>query len=389
MTSVLQFPEGITADCFMQQFWQRKPLLLRDAFPGFRSPISPEELAGLACEAGVEARLVLERGIRPWEVRHGPFEERDFAALPETHWTLLVQDVDKLVPEVADLLEAFAFIPEWRLDDIMISYAEDQGSVGPHMDEYDVFLIQAQGRRRWRIDPSSREDAPCLDGADLCILERFDAREQWVLGPGDALYLPPGVPHWGIAEGPCMTWSVGMRAPDWRELATAWYDRLIVERLPKGRYRDPQPPPAHHRGEIPAAVMGRLHRHMENTLCGVDDDTFGAWLGAYLTEPKENLEPIPRDSALSPTTFLRALEQQGRMHRGPSRLLFIRSESGEVLLFAAGETFRLAAEHLGLAELITARRALTLEQLRPWLANRRCLDLLCTLYNQGHYELAR
>jgi 50S ribosomal protein L16 3-hydroxylase len=125
MTSVLQFPDGLTTDCFMQEFWQRKPLLLPGAFPGFRSPISPEELAGLACEAGVEARLVLERGVRPWEVRHGPFEEGDFAALPETHWTLLVQDVDKLVPEVADLLDAFAFVPEWRLDDIMISYAED------------------------------------------------------------------------------------------------------------------------------------------------------------------------------------------------------------------------------------------------------------------------
>lgn len=388
MTSVLQFPDGLTTDCFMQEFWQRKPLLLPGAFPGFRSPISPEELAGLACEAGVEARLVLERGVRPWEVRHGPFEEGDFAALPETHWTLLVQDVDKLVPEVADLLDAFAFVPEWRLDDIMISYAEDQGSVGPHTDEYDVFLIQAQGRRRWRIDPGSVGDAPCVPGLDLRILERFDAREQWVLEPGDALYLPPGVPHWGIAEGPCMTWSVGMRAPDWRELATAWYDRLIAERLPPGRYRDPAPPPHHHRGEIPARILGQLRQHIDNALRGVDDDAFGAWLGAYLTEPKENLEPMPRDNGLSPIAFRRALEQQGRMHRGASRFLFTQSRSGEVLLFAAGETFQLPAEYLRLAELITGGRTLCLAQLGPWLDDSRCLDLLCTLYNQGHYELA-
>lgn len=387
MTQELRFPDGLAPESFLREVWQRHPLLLRGALPGFRSPLSPEELAGLACESGVESRLVLERGAHPWEVRHGPFDEADFATLPATHWTLLVQDVDKLVPEVAALLGAFAFIPEWRLDDIMVSYAEDQGSVGPHTDEYDVFLVQAQGRRRWRIDPSPARDAPCLPGLDLRILELFEPREQWLLEPGDVLYLPPGVPHWGIAEGPCMTWSVGMRAPDWRELATTWYDRLIAERLPPGRYRDPEPGLQRHRGEIPASVVSEVRRYIENALAGVDDGAFAAWLGAYLTEPKENLEPRPRDSALAPPAFARTLEHCAWIQREASRLLYTETRSGELLLFAAGETYRLPAGYLGLADLITGRRRLSLGELQPWLGDPIALDLLCTLYNQGHYEL--
>ena len=386
MTPVLQFPDGLTPERFLGEFWQRKPLLLRSALPGFRSPLSAEELAGLACEPGVEARLVLEWGSCPWEVRHGPLEESDFARLPETHWTLLVQDVDKLVPQVASLLDAFGFIPDWRLDDIMVSYAEDQGSVGPHTDEYDVFLVQAGGRRRWRIDPES-SNVPYLPGLDLRILESFVPREQWVLDPGDVLYLPPGVPHWGIAEGPCMTWSVGMRAPDWRELATAWYDRLVSERLTRGRYQDRDPRPPRHRGELPARVAREARHHIETALSGADDDVFAAWLGAYLTEPKENLEPVPRENPLISDAFRQAVEHQGWLQRGPSRLLFTQASSGEVLLFAAGETHRLPAEWLGLVVLITERRTLAMEQLRPWLDDPGCLDLLTTLYNQGHYEL--
>lgn len=346
-----------------------------------------QERAGLACEPGVESRLVLERGAHPWEVRHGPFDESDFGGLPETHWTLLVQDVDKLVPRVADLLDAFAFIPEWRFDDIMISYAADQGSVGPHTDEYDVFLVQAQGHRRWRIDPRRVSNAPCIHGLDLPILERFEAREQWVLGPGDVLYLPPGVAHWGIAEGPCMTWSVGVRAPDWRELAGAWCDWLIAERLPPGRYRDSSPPVPRHPGEIPARLLGEVREHIEGALTGADDASFAAWLGAYLTEPKENLEPERPDEALEPLTFRRALERAGTIRRGPSRLLFTQTRGGELLLFAAGQIYPLRANELGLAERLTGRRALSLSDLRPWLDDPQCLALLCTLYNDGHYEL--
>lgn len=184
-----------------------------------------------------------------------------------------------------------------------------------------------------------------------------------------------------------MTWSVGMRAPDWRELAAAWYDSFIAEHLPRARYRDPDLKPPRHRGEIPVTIVGQVRQTVEAALSGADDATFAAWFGAYLTEPKENLEPEPPDDALEPPAFRRALERAGKIQRGPSRLLFTQTQGGEVLLFAAGDTYRLRTELLGVADLITGRRTLTLEQLRPWLDDPDCLDLLCSLYNQGHYEL--
>lgn len=383
----LAFPQGMDARRFLSEHWQRRPLLMPDALPGFRPALGADELAGLACEPEVESRLVLERGDRPWEVRHGPFAESDFAALPESHWTLLVQDVDKHVPQVADLLDAFGFLPLWRLDDIMISFATDQGSVGPHTDEYDVFLVQAQGRRRWRIDPHPDPGAACIPGLDLRILESFNPREQWLLGPGDVLYLPPGVPHWGIAEGPCMTWSVGLRAPQWRELASAWCDRAVATRVPQGRYRDPDLEPPRYRGEIPTAVLSEVRERIELALLGADDAELAAWLGDFATEPKEHLEAIPRDDPLAPEALRRALEAAGRLERGPSRLLFARPGGDHLLVFAGGETHRLPARYLDFAVLLTQARTLGGERLLSWLAEPDCLLLLCTLYNRGHYEL--
>jgi 50S ribosomal protein L16 3-hydroxylase len=388
MTQRLRFPDGLDPASFLRDYWQRRPLLMRDALPGFRSAISPDELAGLACEDEVESRLVLERGERPWEVRHGPFDDATFAALPETHWTLLVQDVDKHVPQVAELLDAFDFLPQWRLDDIMISWAEDQGSVGPHTDEYDVFLIQAQGRRRWRIDPQPQPDAPFVEGLELRILERFEAADQWLLEPGDVLYLPPSVPHWGIAEGPCMTWSVGLRSPDWRELATAWCDRAIALRLPRARWRDLDPSPPRHRGEIPTEVIAEVRRRIESALTGADRESFAAWFGAFTSEPKEHLEPIPRDEPLTPKAFRAAFERQGALERGASKVLFARPGGSDLLLFAAGEVYRLDTDCVDLAVLLTDRRRLDLTAAAPWLARPACLELLSTLYNRGHYELA-
>jgi len=196
----MQLLGGLTPERFLAEYWQKRPLLVRQAIPGFKSPLSADELAGLACEPEVESRLILEKGgSRPWQLEHGPFEEERFATLPESHWTLLVQRVNHWVPAVADLLDHFAFLPSWRLDDIMISYAADQGSVGPHTDQYDVFLLQGAGRRRWQIDASVTDESPLLDHPDLRILAQFHATDEWVLEPGDLLYLPPGLAHYGVA----------------------------------------------------------------------------------------------------------------------------------------------------------------------------------------------
>lgn len=204
----------MSVDHFLSEYWQKKPLFIKGALPDFKSPITPDELAGLAVEPDVESRVVLENGPEQWELRHGPFEDDTFHALPRERWTLLVQGVDTWVPEVAALVDHFRFIPNWRIDDVMISYAADKGGVGPHYDTYDVFLLQGLGRRRWEIGDMCDDATPRLEHPSLRILREFTARDGWDCEPGDLLYLPPRLAHLGVALGnDCMTYSVGFRAP--------------------------------------------------------------------------------------------------------------------------------------------------------------------------------
>lgn len=185
--------QGFDSEEFVSQYWQKKPCVLRQVLVGFESPVSPEELAGLACEEDVHCRLVIEQdGSSPWQLRYGPFEDKDFLELPATHYSLLVSECEKWLPELGELLDQFDFIPDWRIDDLMLSYAPQHGSVGPHVDEYDVFLLQALGSRRWQYTESRVEDPQLIPNLDLAILRDFDPDQDIVLNPGDMLYLPPG-----------------------------------------------------------------------------------------------------------------------------------------------------------------------------------------------------
>ncbi|WP_187300613.1 cupin domain-containing protein, partial [Mizugakiibacter sediminis] len=206
-------PLGMPPARFLREYWQKRPLLIRGAFPDFAPPLTPDDLAGLACEELALSRLVLrDRRRDRWTLRNGPFDEAAFAALPRSDWTLLVQDVDKWDADVAALLRHFRFLPTWRVDDVMVSYAADGGGVGAHVDQYDVFLLQGLGRRRWSISADPRAPKDFRDDVELKQLRTFAPTHAWLLEPGDMLYLPPGVPHDGVAVGPCMTLSVGMRA---------------------------------------------------------------------------------------------------------------------------------------------------------------------------------
>jgi 50S ribosomal protein L16 3-hydroxylase len=206
--------EGFDSAEFVSQYWQKKPCVIRNAFPGFESLVSPEELAGLACEEDVHCRLVIENTeAGPWQVSYGPFEDQDFLDLPETHYSLLVSECEKWLPELTDLLDQFRFIPDWRIDDLMISYAPENGSVGPHVDAYDVFLLQAMGSRRWQFCDSPCERPELIAGLELAILKQFEPDQELILNPGDMLYLPPGFAHHGVALDRCMTYSIGFRAP--------------------------------------------------------------------------------------------------------------------------------------------------------------------------------
>lgn len=329
---------GLTARAFLRDYWQQKPLLVRQAIPGFESPLSPEELAGLACEEGVISRLVRERGeTGSWALRTGPFDEDDFTTLPESHWTLLVSDMEKHLPELRAYLEPFRFIPDWRMDDLMVSYAAPEGSVGPHVDEYDVFLLQAQGRRRWQIARQAVSGDDFLPGVELRILRDFQPDQEWILEPGDMLYLPPRIPHHGVAVGPCMTWSVGFRAPAWRDLMATWVDQRYEALAPQDRYADPGLEPQDNPGELSAAALARLIAGLRRAMA-VDDAELARWLGTVLTEPKAELlehmqlpETLTRDEALGLLQDGVSLERHGA-----ARLAWM-SDDGGLRLFVNGQ----------------------------------------------------
>jgi 50S ribosomal protein L16 3-hydroxylase len=281
-------PLGMPAARFLRDYWQKKPLLIRNAFPDFESPIQPEDLAGLACEEGTLSRIVAhDRSRDAWLLRHGPFDEAMFPDMPHHDWTLLVQDVDKWDSDIAALLAAFDFLPRWRIDDVMVSFAAPGGSVGAHVDQYDVFLLQALGHRRWQIDASLTLTgvAPPTEfrnDVELKLLRTFNPTHEWLLRPGDMLYLPPGVPHHGVAEDACLTFSVGMRAPSAAELLGDFVDTLAADADEGLRYRDPDLAPAADPAQIDDDAMRRAIEAL-NALRMNDPERLGDWFGRFIT----------------------------------------------------------------------------------------------------------
>ncbi|WP_231757401.1 cupin domain-containing protein [Microbulbifer elongatus] len=321
-------------ETFLRDYWQKKPLLIRNAFPGFEPPITGEELAGMALEEHIESRLIEERGAEgPWQLRCGPFTEEDFFALPKSHWTLLVQAVDQWIPEVAAIKDCFRFIPDWRLDDVMISYAADQGSVGPHYDFYDVFLLQAEGVRHWQLGPKADADSPRVEGTPLNILANFAAEASWKLEPGDMLYLPPQFSHWGIAEGGCTTISVGFRAPSARTLLEDLGGELAAQLPEHVRYSDADLRLPANPAEIDPASIARVQKQLKTWL--EQPETIARWFGAIMTESKYP-ETVALDAG-SAEDWREHLSQGGGLVLNPgSRSAFSRNPA---LLFVDGEPF--------------------------------------------------
>jgi 50S ribosomal protein L16 3-hydroxylase len=274
---------GLSAAAFMRRHWQKKPLLVRQALPELVPPLSRAGLFELAAGDDVESRLVVQRE-GGWALRHGPIPRRALPPLKQPGWTLLVQGVDLHVAAGRELLSRFRFVPDARLDDLMISYASDGGGVGPHLDSYDVFLIQVHGRRRWRVGRVA--DDSFVDGVPLKILRHFEPEHEWVLEPGDLLYLPPRWGHDGVAVGECMTCSVGFRAAPDTELAFDLLTRVAESIDPSGGrlYRDPAQPATAAPGRVPASLQQFAARAVAQALR--DPQSLQAALGEALTEPK-------------------------------------------------------------------------------------------------------
>ncbi|MEM7446088.1 MAG: cupin domain-containing protein [Pseudomonadota bacterium] len=368
---------------FLARYWQRQPLVWRQALPGYRSPINPADLQQLACQDEADARLVVHQPHSEpvWGVHHGPFEPEDFSALPRRGWTLLVQAVDAWVPEVAELLGAFDFLPSWRLDDIMVSYAAEGGGVGPHTDQYDVFLLQAAGQRRWRFGTTADANLAIRADLDLRILAEFNPTEEAVLQPGDTLYLPPGVAHDGVAlDDDCLTFSIGFRAPSVADLAARFADTVLeeAEKLADAvpRYGD--------RGisepEDPTLIDGQAICQMSDLLKSAlkDPTILARTIGGLGTEPR--LAPTPADEPVGPSEIQARLESGDTLVKAlGSRWAHLNQANGS-LLCVSGECWALDAK---LSAALCRNKSIDIAIVEPWMDNPALMQLLADLYERG------
>jgi 50S ribosomal protein L16 3-hydroxylase len=367
---------GITPENFLAEYWQKKPLLVRQALPGFGDWLDRRSLSELACSDDAESRLVrFQRGQCLLE--HGPFEPEALQKLPKRNWSLLVSGVNHLLPEADQLLHRFNFLPHARLDDLMVSFAPPGAGVGPHFDSYDVFLIQGRGRRRWEI--SGQTDLTTVDDAPLRILRDFQAEQTWELEPGDMLYLPPRFAHNGVALTDCMTWSVGFRAPGTREIVGQFFNYL-QDQLGLGddtgeRYADPDLRRPAHPAEIPAELLQWTERAIREIRW--DKALITDFLGRYLSEPKAHVFFDPPCKPLAALAFGKSAARRGLVLDARSQLLF----SGKVF-FMNGERLETTAR------LVTPLRALADDRkLPPCTLDPDLLGLLHTWYQAGYLHL--
>jgi 50S ribosomal protein L16 3-hydroxylase len=375
-------PLGMPPAQFLRDYWQKKPLLIRNAFPGFVTPLEPEDLAGLACEEMALSRIIShDRATDRYTLRTGPFAEDEFPGMPHHDWTLLVQDVDKWDADVSALLAHFAFLPSWRIDDVMVSFAAPGGSVGAHVDQYDVFLLQAKGKRRWQVDASDNPPLAFRDDADIRLLREFTPTHDWVLAPGDMLYLPPGVPHHGVAVDACLTFSIGMRAPSAAELLGDFADTLAAEADEAMRYGDPDLAPAEDPAEIDADAMARVMAALDR-LRTDDPDRLGDWFGRFITVYRSAGIAAAPDADLSPGRVADSLRDGARLLRNPFSRMAWRRAGADGRLYVSGQAHALPVDDCRLLANATEIDAMHAAALST--AGRECL---LALVAAGHYHL--
>jgi 50S ribosomal protein L16 3-hydroxylase len=343
----------LSAEQFLTDYWQKKPLLIRQAIPEFEGLLDPNELAGLSCEEEVQSRIIQYKN-KKWHVKNGPFAEKEFTKLPEKDWSLLVQSVNHHLPEAAELLEKFNFIPHARLDDLMVSYAPDGGGIGAHFDSYDVFLLQGRGKRNWKI--SSQQDYQLDDNAPIKVITDFVTEQEWVLEAGDMLYLPPHIAHHGLAVGDdCMTYSIGFRAPKAQELAHEFLSHLQENIKVEGLYADPNLTLQKHPAEISHDMVSKVDQMLKNLTW--DQSLVGDFLGCYLTEPKMHIifEPAKQ---ISKDKFQQKLAKQRLYLHLKSQMLFT-----ETSFYLNGELIQVPANLTACMRLLADKRYLDVSKL--------------------------
>ena len=391
MTKFSRIPQSIfgdiSVDQFLTEFWQKKPLFVRGAWPGFYSPVNQESMIGLACREDAESRIIIEQGgSYPWEALFGPFEPEDFNELPNSHWTLLVQEVDRLIPEISHLLDALPFLSNWRFDDIMVSLAANGGGVGAHIDEYDVFLFQGEGSRLWQIDANPVSEEVLIPDLDVRILANFTPTHEWTVEQGDLLYLPPRFAHYGVAVGSCITYSIGCRTPSGSDLVSAFLEHYLSTRAGTSPFKEDS--------TSTDAAVGLVHPNIksfarETLLDMIENESFiDRWLGRYLSKPGRGNAPDPPESTVDHTRLNDHLRTGGVIRTvAPSQVLFDLLESGDLILYAGGSEYTVHPDLASVLERLTGRSGLRLDDANSLSEYPEFIQLVVALINEGFFAL--
>jgi len=383
--AALRWPGALTTSGFLDRYWQKQHLLMHQALAQTRAPFTADQIVELACDPDLEARLAwIEDGH--WQMRPGPFEPGDLSRLDGLAWTVLVQDIEKHFPDLQALLSPFSFLPRWRIEDLMISLATPGGGVGPHLDNYDVFLVQLSGRRRWQVDARG-EPAEVSDTDGLRQVGNFNATETWEVARGDVLYLPPGLPHWGTAladESPCITLSVGLRAPGADELLHSVAEALAARPDTLPRYCDPDLGEDENiPGFISTASLGRA-RALLQRCNALSDSELAVCFGRLITEPKRWLTAEPREQVPGAAELVQRAEAGIGVKRHPFALMAW-CESGSTLdFFVDGDHMNLTDQLKPLLLRFCANEGrLGAADLRPWLDDTLAIELILHLLSVG------
>jgi 50S ribosomal protein L16 3-hydroxylase len=375
------FNSAVSLETFLSDYWQKKTFHFKQAFPSFTDPLSPEELAGLACEEEVESRLVRHKN-GSWLLQNGPFNENEFTALPQTDWTLLVQAVDVWFTELQSLYSHFSFIPSWRFDDIMVSYATDQGGVGPHFDYYDVFIIQGMGKRRWQLGQSCDESTALKHKSELKILEHFSLQDEFLLETGDMLYIPPGLSHYGVSLGPSLSYSIGFRAPSYAELIEELCTNLSERLSEQQRYQDNTLAVPQDTGEIRVSTIDNVQQIIK----GLTQDRLTVLFSfaKTMTRRKYPEQQYLPEQMLSPDELPTDIESM-MLEKHPAARFAFSALDKNLYLFADGTGFQLDAANDDLQALVRqlCEHQFTELALAEVLHSKSQLALICSLYNQG------
>ena len=364
---------------FLTKYWQKKPVVIRQGFKNFVDPIEPDEFAGIAMEESVQSRLVYKKDGQ-WQAEFGPFESYDH--LGERDWSLVIQALDNFSEEAAELIEPFRFIPHWRLDDLMTSFATVGGGVGPHIDNYDVFICQGSGKRHWRVGDKGQH-SEVIPHEALLHVEPFEAIIDVELESGDILYIPPGFPHEGVALEPSMSFSVGFRANSAISLLSGFADHLIDNELGTQLLEDPDRQAITHSGEITHQDYQSVKAQLQNLLD--DDKTFKNFVGNYLTNAKHELDLMPSEEPFSADEVSELLTIHAIKRLGGLRAFYFEDTIEEGICYINGEQVNFAKEIATAVKLLCNQVFISPEQLSQWSDNKDFVALMVSLLDQGYW----